>query len=225
MMRVDSRGEKEEERRLRNRQTVVWVRLPEPKLYIPSSLAQYVVDILDAEGIAKVIVIGTDWCVPRLAPSLGHYAHIGCAGGHGGALACAFLGVGYGPPGSAHKNAIMHPELMTQLTGYDNFAYIRFFFEPDAAVIIEKNIDSFINIIYPEVTVSGPTEFFFWRFPKMAKTGQWATTLNRSFEFVLATPMYPKSTKGYGNAIIYTQKMNPRYMNTMSDSLQAKDDG
>ncbi|KAJ7333274.1 hypothetical protein DFH08DRAFT_814388 [Mycena albidolilacea] len=43
--------------------------------------------------------------------------------------------------------------------------------------------------------VSGPAEFFFWRFPKMAKTGQRATAENRWFGLVPATPMYPKLTK------------------------------
>ncbi|KAJ7671854.1 alpha/beta-hydrolase [Mycena rosella] len=115
----------------------------DPKLYIPSGLAQDVVDILDAEGIAKVIAIGTDWGSSMVARLVNYHP--------GRVSACAFLGVGYGPPGSAYKDTIMHPELIAQVTGYDNFAYVRFFAEPDAAEIIEKNIDSFINIIYPEV--------------------------------------------------------------------------
>jgi hypothetical protein len=75
------------------------------------------------------------------------------------------------------------------------------------------------------MTVSGPIEFFFWRFLKMAKTVQWATALNHSFKFVLATPMYPKSTKGYETTILCTQKVNARYMSTTSKLLQAKDNG
>jgi hypothetical protein len=43
--------------------------------------------------------------------------------------------------------------------------------------------------------VCGPAKFFFWHFPKMAKTGQRATALNRWFGLVLATIMYLKLTK------------------------------
>jgi hypothetical protein len=42
--------------------------------------------------------------------------------------------------------------------------------------------------------VCGPAKFF-WHFPKMAKTGQRATALNRWFGLVLATIRYLKLTK------------------------------
>jgi hypothetical protein len=44
-------------------------------------------------------------------------------------------------------------------------------------------------------TVSGPAEFFFWHFPKMAKTRKRAAALNRWFGLVLVTPMDLKLKK------------------------------
>jgi hypothetical protein len=37
--------------------------------------------------------------------------------------------------------------------------------------------------------------------------------------------VYPRSTKGYKTTFIYTEKVNPSYMSTISNSLPAKDDG
>jgi hypothetical protein len=73
--------------------------------------------------------------------------------------------------------------------------------------------------------VSGPAEFFFWHFPKMEKTGQWATALNRWFGLVLATQMYLKLEKYYEPTIIYTQHVNPRYFSGVSICLEAKAEG
>ncbi|KAJ7625196.1 alpha/beta-hydrolase [Mycena rosella] len=116
----------------------------DPKLYIGSGLAQDVVDILDAEGIAQVIAVGHDWgsyLVSRIVNS--HSSRV---------AACAFLAAGYMAPDPSYKNAVMQPEasLLKQMVGYDNFAYMRFFIQPNAAEIIEKNIDSFLCLIYPE---------------------------------------------------------------------------
>jgi hypothetical protein len=62
-------------------------------------------------------------------------------------------------------------------------------------------------------------------FSKWKKTGQWATALDHWFGLVLATPMYLKLTKWYEPTIMYTQSVNPRYFNTVSTCLEAKDDG
>ncbi|KAJ7691156.1 alpha/beta-hydrolase [Mycena rosella] len=116
----------------------------DPKLYIGSALAQDVMDILDAEGIARVIAVGFDRGSYMVARIVNHHPSR--------VAACAFLAVGYTAPDSAHKDAIAKPGLMPQLVGYDNFAYVRFFVQPDAAEIIEKNIDSFLNLAYPETS-------------------------------------------------------------------------
>ncbi|KAJ7848668.1 hypothetical protein B0H14DRAFT_3453074, partial [Mycena olivaceomarginata] len=47
----------------------------------------------------------------------------------------------------------LHGEI-AQMVGYDVLAYQRFFLAPDAAALIEKNIDSFISLLYPEMPES-----------------------------------------------------------------------
>ncbi|KAJ7637860.1 Alpha/Beta hydrolase protein, partial [Mycena rosella] len=118
----------------------------DPKLYICSGLAQDVVDIFDAEGIAKGIAIGHDWYgVSRLINL--HPYHVS---------ACTFVTVGYGAPNPAAKAVITQPRMMTKMVAYKTFAYMHFFCQPDAAEIIDKNhmhlIDSSLYQVYPEKT-------------------------------------------------------------------------
>ncbi|KAJ7637854.1 Alpha/Beta hydrolase protein [Mycena rosella] len=103
----------------------------DPKLYIGTGLAQDVADIFAAEGLTQVIAIGHDWgsyLVSRLLNS--HSSRV---------AACAFVGLGYLAPDSSYRYAVTHPEFTIQMVGYDNTAYVRFFIQPDAAEIIEKN--------------------------------------------------------------------------------------
>ncbi|KAJ7459362.1 alpha/beta-hydrolase [Mycena latifolia] len=114
----------------------------DPAHYTGGGLAQDAVDILDAEGIARVIAMGHDrgsYLVSSLVTR--HPARV---------AACAYVTVGYSPPTGGYKDAILQPGLMTQRTGYENFAYMRFFVQPDAAALIERNIDSFLCVIYPK---------------------------------------------------------------------------
>ncbi|KAJ7474282.1 alpha/beta-hydrolase [Mycena latifolia] len=113
----------------------------DPKLYIGSGLVRDVVDIFDAEGITQVIAVGHDWGSHVVARLVNHHPSR--------VAACAFLAVGYSAPDAGYRDAVTQGS-MTQLTGYDNFAYRRFFVQPDAAEIIEKNIDSFLTLVYPE---------------------------------------------------------------------------
>ncbi|KAJ6562286.1 alpha/beta-hydrolase [Mycena capillaripes] len=113
----------------------------DPKLYIGSGLAQDVADILDAEKIAKVIAIGHDWGSVAISRFINHHAER--------VSACAFFAVGYRSP-SESADAISRSAQLKEVLGSDIIAYQRFFVHPDAAAIIEKNIDSFISVLYPE---------------------------------------------------------------------------
>ncbi|KAJ6562352.1 alpha/beta-hydrolase [Mycena capillaripes] len=104
----------------------------DPKLYVGSGLAQDMADILDAEKIAEVVVIGHDWGSIAVSRFINHQAQR--------VSACAFFSVGYCSPS----------EQLKELFASDIFAYQRFFVQPDASALIEKNIDSFINLLYPE---------------------------------------------------------------------------
>ncbi|KAJ6562347.1 alpha/beta-hydrolase [Mycena capillaripes] len=113
----------------------------DPKLYIGSGLAQDMADILDAEKIEQVIVIGHDRGSMAASRLINHHGHR--------VSACAFFGVGYLSP-SESTDIISKATQLKEMVGYDVFAYQRFLIHPDAPALIEKNIDSFISLVYPE---------------------------------------------------------------------------
>ncbi|KAJ7310693.1 alpha/beta-hydrolase [Mycena albidolilacea] len=112
----------------------------DPKLYVGHGLAADMADILDAEDVSQVVAIGHDWGSYVLSRML-HYVPQRIS-------ACAFFALGY-MPAEGVNTLPLHGQI-AQMVGYDVFAYQRFFLAPDAAVLIEKNIDSFINLLYPE---------------------------------------------------------------------------
>ncbi|KAJ7212991.1 alpha/beta-hydrolase [Mycena pura] len=112
----------------------------DPKLYVGRGLAEDMADILDAEGVTQVVAIGHDWGSYLVSRFLQYFPQR--------ISACAFFAVGYLP--SEGVNRMSLHEQIKQMLGYDAFAYQRFFIQPDAAAVIEKNIDSFIHLLYPE---------------------------------------------------------------------------
>ncbi|KAJ7217572.1 alpha/beta-hydrolase [Mycena haematopus] len=113
----------------------------DPKLYVGRGLAEDMADILDAEAVAHVVAIGHDWGSYLVSRML-HYIPQRIS-------AVALIAVGY-RPAEIGVNSISQTEAIKKLVGYDVFAYQRFFVQPDAPAIIEKNIDSFISLMYPE---------------------------------------------------------------------------
>ncbi|KAK7046606.1 epoxide hydrolase [Favolaschia claudopus] len=111
------------------------------KLYSGRGLSGDIVDIFDAEKIDKVIAIGHDWGSYVVSRVLHYFPQR--------VSASAFLAVGYLPIDGA-LNVIRDYETVLKLFGADIFAYQRFFIHPDAPAIIEKNIDSFVSLLYPE---------------------------------------------------------------------------
>lgn len=54
--------------------------------------------------------------------------------------ACAFLGGGYSPPPPKGADLSSRYEMIKKAFGYDAFAYMRFFIQPDAPAIIEEHV-------------------------------------------------------------------------------------
>lgn len=54
--------------------------------------------------------------------------------------ACGFLAVGYYPPVLPNADIITRSPEASKIFGYDVFAFMRFFTEPDAATVIEKHV-------------------------------------------------------------------------------------
>ncbi|KAJ7434780.1 alpha/beta-hydrolase [Mycena galericulata] len=115
----------------------------DPKVYIGSGHARDIVDILDAEGIEKVIAVAHDRGIYPVSRLVNYHPQR--------VAACAFLAGGYSPPAAkGSTDRAFQQEAVTKTFGYDAFAYMRFFIHPDAPAIIEEHIDSFLSLVYPE---------------------------------------------------------------------------
>ncbi|KAF7293794.1 hypothetical protein HMN09_01175100 [Mycena chlorophos] len=110
----------------------------DPKAYVGSGLVQDVVDILDKEGIEKVVAIGHDWGVQIVSRLINYHPER--------LLAAAVLAIGYFPPLAVGTDPTA---ALKEKLGFDAFAYQRFFVEPGAHLLIEKNFDSFFSLIFP----------------------------------------------------------------------------
>ncbi|KAJ7499636.1 alpha/beta-hydrolase [Mycena latifolia] len=113
----------------------------DPKFCVGSGLAQDAIDILDNEGIDKVITVSHDWG-SRVISRIANYHPTRLA-------ACAFFGVGYGPPDSSYADPIAQSERIKQLVGYDILAYMQYFITPKAPALMEKHVDSFFSLLFP----------------------------------------------------------------------------
>ncbi|KAJ7164398.1 alpha/beta-hydrolase [Mycena filopes] len=111
----------------------------DPKLYAGSGLAHDFADILDAEGVERVIGIGHDCPFNQLPPPPGLRLRLP-----------RILAVGYFPPVQPGTDIITRSDHAAEIFGYDAFGYLRFFTEPDTAALIAEHIDSFFSLFFPE---------------------------------------------------------------------------
>jgi hypothetical protein len=51
-----------------------------------------------------------------------------------------FFGVGYGPPASRYADPVTQSAQIKAAVGYDVLAYMQYFIEPNAHVLMEKNV-------------------------------------------------------------------------------------
>ncbi|KAJ7663048.1 alpha/beta-hydrolase [Mycena rosella] len=115
----------------------------EPKFYIGSGLAQDAIDILDNEKIGRVITVSHDWGSRVVSRMANYYPDR--------LVACAFFGVGYGPPTSEYADPITQSAQIKQMVGYDLLAYMGYFIQSEAPAFIEKNFDSFLSLLFPQL--------------------------------------------------------------------------
>ena len=150
--------------------------------YYGSGLAQDINDILDKEGIAKVIGISHDWyvvCLVLRSPLNTTYDAL-----YRGSrvtsrlwnwhpdrlIACAFLGTGYGPPATAYADPVNMMQEIAKWIGYDVLAYMTFFIGEGTAELCKKNVRPTIQISrIPLSTTSQFDAFMSLLFPLRGK--------------------------------------------------------
>ncbi|KAF5385312.1 hypothetical protein D9615_001415 [Tricholomella constricta] len=111
-----------------------------PEAYKPSLICKDIVDILDAEGLDKVVAIGHDIgskIVSRLANL--HETRF---------LGYAFLAVPYSAPRPMHTMEFT-AYATKKMCGYELVGHILFFAEDTSANIIEGHLESFFSAMFP----------------------------------------------------------------------------
>ncbi|KAN0091297.1 Alpha/Beta hydrolase fold [Tylopilus felleus] len=112
----------------------------DPADFLHTAIAQDLLDILDEEGVQNVIAVGHDWgSVIASILSVKHSDRF---------LGFVFTAVTYYPP-SAFPPLDLILEFQRQRYGHPIIGYWTFFGRADAAGLIEANIDSFLDVVYP----------------------------------------------------------------------------
>ncbi|EPS95748.1 hypothetical protein FOMPIDRAFT_1131820 [Fomitopsis schrenkii] len=104
------------------------------------AMASDVIDILDAENVEKVVVIGHDWGSMVTSRLASYYPER--------FKAYAFVALGYSPStaGFDYEAAM---RMIKQAIGYDAYGYWELFCEDGADKIIEAHLDSWLSLLYP----------------------------------------------------------------------------
>ncbi|KAF8984194.1 Alpha/Beta hydrolase protein [Cyathus striatus] len=108
--------------------------------YRAKPMAQDIVDILDKEGVQKVVSVSHDWGVIVGTRLVNYHADR--------VLASVFIAIGCFQPNPQWdwEKEIQH---YNKTLGYDIYGYWDFFAAADGASLIEKNLDSFYSLFFP----------------------------------------------------------------------------
>ncbi|KAI0633811.1 alpha/beta-hydrolase [Trametes polyzona] len=134
----------------------------DPEVFRFALIARDVVDLLDAERLDKVVGIGHDWGSLVLARLANLY--------DGRFHAYAWNAIPYAPPRPDPVDIDTIIARYQEATGDPRFGYWKFCDEDDAHVVIDKNIDSFLQLLYPQY----PEVWNEW-FTPVDKMKQWVT--------------------------------------------------
>ncbi|KAG9316768.1 Alpha/Beta hydrolase protein [Chiua virens] len=112
----------------------------DPADFAHTAVAQDILDILDEEMISNVIAIGHDWgSMITSILSVKHSERF---------LGFAFVAVSYCPPSAVPPLSVIL-EFQRQRYGRPVIGYWTFFGREGAAGLIEANMDSFLDVLYP----------------------------------------------------------------------------
>ncbi|KAH9481286.1 Epoxide hydrolase A [Psilocybe cubensis] len=127
--------------------------------FLMNEAAGDIIHILDTENLDKVVGFGHDWgsiLLSRL--SLLHSDRF---------IGFVWMGLSFLPPSTQAFDLEAGMQFAKSLVGYEAYAYWQFFISEKAPELIEKNIESFSQLLYPKespacwlewITVRGKTE-------------------------------------------------------------------
>ncbi|CAF1200455.1 unnamed protein product [Adineta ricciae] len=108
--------------------------------YTSKTITDHLIILLDRVGLGKssVFVIGHDWGARTASRFVLYHPER--------TIGAALLSVAYSPPFRFNLNAALQQSLTDY--GYESIGYWTFFAADDAARIIERNVDSFIDLLF-----------------------------------------------------------------------------
>ncbi|OJT10980.1 Bifunctional epoxide hydrolase 2 [Trametes pubescens] len=112
------------------------------KAFRMNAMAHDVMDILVAEGLDKVIGISHDWGSPLLSCLAVLYPET--------FLGYTWIAVAFSEPMTVPFNLEALMAYTKEKLGYESYAYWEFFLKDDAHITIQRNVDSFLQLMYPE---------------------------------------------------------------------------
>ncbi|KAI0037020.1 Alpha/Beta hydrolase protein [Vararia minispora EC-137] len=107
--------------------------------YVGSKIARDCVDVLDAEGVSKAVVIGHDWGANATSKLASFFPERFEAFG--------FIAVGYSPPSPGVTWAAIVDQLK-RILGYEPWGYLPFMASDESAKLIEGHMDSFMALAF-----------------------------------------------------------------------------
>ncbi|KAI8994057.1 Alpha/Beta hydrolase protein [Trametes punicea] len=132
----------------------------DPEAFRLALMARDIVDLLDVENVDKAIGVAHDWgsaLLSRLANLFEDRFH-----------AFAWLVAPYRPPSLQPMDIDAVIAELLKKTGDPGYGYWKWFIEDDAYLACEQNLDSFLQLVYPQ----NPRIWFVWLTP-VGKTKQW----------------------------------------------------
>ena len=131
------------------------------------SIVNHMLALLDRVGLsnAKVFVVGHDWGARTASRFVLYHPER--------TLGAVILSVAYSPPFKFDLTAALQQSL--QANGYESIGYWEFFAASDAPGIMERNVDSFIDLLFASNSTLAKTDL-----APVGKVRQWLTSGKRT---------------------------------------------
>jgi pimeloyl-ACP methyl ester carboxylesterase len=135
--------------------------------YDSKTMIDHLIILLERVGLndSKVFVIGHDWGSRTASRFVFYHPER--------TLGAVLLSVAYSPPVKFNLTLALQQSL--QANGYESIGYWEFFQADDAAKIIEKNLDSFIDLLFANNSDLAKTDL-----APVGKVQQWLTGKKRT---------------------------------------------